>query len=103
MASDSDKQWLSDVPDNSPMWGGHNGPSGPTPEAKVIDISKWPTLHNMTEKAQAMYKVFCQAREETRATAEGQANAAEFHQVGKEQGEKIMECLEEVAKGSLTG
>lgn len=101
MASEENKQWLSDVPDNSPMWGGHNGPSGPMPEAKVIDTSKWPTLHNMTEKAQAMYKVFCQARAETRATAEGQANAAEFAQVGKEQGEKIKEYLEEVAQGRL--
>lgn len=85
------------------MSDGHNGPSGPMPEAKVIDTSKWPTLHNMTERAKAMYEVFCKAREETRSTAEGQANAQEFHQVGKEQGEKIKEYLEEVVQGGLTG
>lgn len=51
--------------------------------------TQWPTLHNMTEKGKAMYEIFCEARAVTRATAEGQTNAAEFFEVGKEQGDFV--------------
>jgi hypothetical protein len=100
-----DKQWLSDVPESSSLWAGHNGPSGPMKDVSFCDIRAeameaykaageptshrtfWPTLHNMTEKAKAMYEIFCEARAITRATADGQANASEFFEVGKEQGD----------------
>jgi hypothetical protein len=99
MASESDKQWLSDVPNTSPMWGGHNGPSGPMPETTVIDISKASEQKmHMTEKGKAMYEMFCAARAETRATAEGVTNAAEFFEVGKEQGEKVLQLIKENQK-----
>lgn len=98
MASESEKQWLSDVPNSSPMWGGHNGPSGPMPDATVIDISKTSEQKmHLTEKAKAMYEVFCAARAETRATAEGVANATEFHELGKEQGEKVTKMIKETS------
>jgi hypothetical protein len=57
----------------------------------VTDASgkQWATLHNMTEKAKAMYEVFCEARAISRQTPEGQAHAAEFFEVGKEQGDFV--------------
>jgi hypothetical protein len=94
---------------------GHNGPSGPIQDISTCDIRAeameafkaageptshrtfWPTLHNMTEKAKAMYEIFCEARAITRATHEGQANATEFFDVGKEQGDKMAEIMEQVA------
>lgn len=108
------------------MSDGHNGPSGPiqdiSGEAMTLykamgeptshreffpkldeAMKSWPTLHNMTEKAKAMYEVFCEARAITRATQEGQANAAEFFDVGKEQGDKMAQIIEEASKGGLTG
>ena len=107
-----DKQWLSDVPESSSLWAGHNGPSGPMKDVSSCDIRAeameafkaageptshrtfWPTLHNMTDKARAMYEIFCEARAITRATEEGQANAAEFFQVGKENGDFIKSVAE---------
>ena len=85
------------------MSDGHNGPSGPMPEVTVIDPSKWPTLHTMTEKGKAMYDIFCAARTEARQTEEVQAHVAEFIEAGKEQGDKMTEIMEQAAKGGLTG
>ena len=102
-----DKQWLSDVPESSSLWAGHNGPSGPMKDVSMCDIRAeamqafkdagsptshrtfWPTLHNMTDRAKVMYEIFCEARAITRATTEGQANASEFFEVGKEQGDLL--------------
>jgi hypothetical protein len=61
----------------------------------------WPTLHNMTEKARAMYEIFCEARAITRATEDGQANASEFFEVGKEQGDMLQaKVLEDAKEGT---
>jgi hypothetical protein len=52
----------------------------------------------MTEKAKAMYEVFCAARAESRATEEGAAKVAEFHEVGKESAEAVDKFLKDVEK-----
>lgn len=49
----------------------------------------------LTDKAKTLYEMFCAARKETRATAEGAANAAEYHELGKEQGDKVIQMVKE--------
>jgi hypothetical protein len=54
---------------------------------------------HLTDKAKTLYELFCKARAETRATTEGAANAAEFFDVGKEQGDKVVEMIKEKEAG----
>jgi len=58
---------------------------------------------HLTDKAKTLYELFCKARAETRATTEGAANAAEFFDVGKEQGDKVIQLVQEAGVSEKTG
>lgn len=61
------------------------------------------SAHEMTEAGKYFYDMFCAARAESRATAEGREKVTEFIELGKEQGDKMTKIMEDVAQGALTG
>jgi len=67
----------------------------------MSDVSGTPITEqkmHLTEKGKALFDMFCAARAETRATAEGAANATEFFDLGKEQGDKVLQLIKEKAE-----